>query len=64
MTSPVTKLAEYERETIEAALASCRGQVAGSSGADAKLGLPRQTLESKIKAQRIDKNRFKIRHAG
>jgi formate hydrogenlyase transcriptional activator len=63
-TFPIATLAEYERETIEAALASCRGQVAGSSGAAAKLGLPRQTLESKIKALRIDKNRFKIRHAG
>lgn len=33
MTSPVTKLAEYGRETIETALVSCRGRVAGSSGA-------------------------------
>ncbi len=64
MTSPVTKLTGDEGETIEAALASSRGQVGGSSGAAAKLGLPRQTLESKIKALGIDKNRFKIRHAG
>ncbi len=64
MTSPLTKPAEYERVTIQAALASSRGQVAGSSGAAAKLGLPRQTLESRIKALGIDKNRFKIRHAG
>lgn len=64
MTSTVATFALNERETIQAALASCRGRVAGSSGAAAKLGLPRQTLESKIKALQIDKNRFKIRHAG
>jgi formate hydrogenlyase transcriptional activator len=37
-----------EREMIEAALAESRGRVSGPSGAASKLGIPRQTLESKI----------------
>jgi DNA-binding NtrC family response regulator len=41
--------AEHERALIEAALSECRGRVSGPAGAAAKLGLPRQTLESKIK---------------
>jgi formate hydrogenlyase transcriptional activator len=56
-------LAEHEKDIIEAALADCGGQVAGPTGAAAKLGLPRQTLESKITALGINKHRFKIRHA-
>jgi formate hydrogenlyase transcriptional activator len=51
-------IAEREREMIEAALVQSRGQVSGPTGAAAKLGLPRQTLESKIKNLRIDKQRF------
>ncbi|HSQ50699.1 MAG TPA: sigma 54-interacting transcriptional regulator, partial [Nitrospiraceae bacterium] len=39
-------LAEQEKDIIEAALADCGGQVSGPTGAAAKLGLPRQTLES------------------
>ena len=35
------------------------GQVGGVSGAAAKLRIPRQTLESKIKILRINKFRFK-----
>ena len=31
----------------------------GPSGAAAKLGIPRTTLESKIKSLKINKNRFK-----
>jgi len=57
-------LAEHEKEIIEAALADCAGQVSGATGAAAKLGLPRQTLESKITALGIDKHRFKTRQAG
>jgi formate hydrogenlyase transcriptional activator len=48
-----------EREAIEAALAGARGQVGGPKGAAAKLGIPRQTLESKIKTLGINKFRFK-----
>lgn len=56
-------LAEHEKEIIEAALADCGGQVGGPTGAAAKLGLPRQTLESKITALGIKKNRFKTQQA-
>jgi formate hydrogenlyase transcriptional activator len=44
---------------IEAALAETRGRVSGPSGAAAKLGIPPSTLESKIKALKISKDRFK-----
>jgi transcriptional regulator with GAF, ATPase, and Fis domain len=53
------KLAAQEKEMIEAALRECRGQVFGASGAAAKLGIPRSTLESKITSLKIDKYRFK-----
>jgi formate hydrogenlyase transcriptional activator len=41
--------ARSEREIIEAALAECRGRVAGASGAAAKLGIPppRLTIASR-----------------
>jgi DNA-binding NtrC family response regulator len=48
-----------ERALIEAALRECRGRVSGPSGAAARLGVPGTTLESKIKALKIDKNGFK-----
>jgi PAS domain S-box-containing protein len=57
----VATLAEREKELIESVLSESHGQVAGRSGAAAKLGIPRQTLESKIKALGIDKHRFKSR---
>jgi PAS domain S-box-containing protein len=47
-----------EKETIEATLAETRGRVSGPSGAAARLGLPSSTLESKIKALKINKHRF------
>ena len=50
--------ADREREIIEAALVESRGRVAGPSGAAAKLGIPRSTLETKIKKLGIKKNRF------
>ena len=49
-----------EREIIEAALAESRGRVSGPSGAAVKLGIPRSTLESRIKALKISKARFKF----
>jgi len=52
-------LLAQEREMIEAALQECRGQVFGPSGAAARLGIKRSTLESKIRALNIDKKRFK-----
>ncbi len=57
-------LERQEREIIEAALAESRGRISGSEGAAAKLGLPAQTLESKIKRLRIEKYRFRAPHAG
>ena len=54
-----TSLVEREREMIEAALAECKGRISGPSGAAAKLGIPRQTLDSKIAALQINKHRFK-----
>jgi formate hydrogenlyase transcriptional activator len=44
---------------IEAALKESRGRVFGPSGAAVMLGMPRSTLESKIRSLNVDKNRFK-----
>jgi formate hydrogenlyase transcriptional activator len=49
-----------EREIIEAALAESKGRVYGPSGAAAKLRIPRSTLESRIRALKINKSRFKF----
>ncbi len=53
------KLATQEKEMIEAALAECNGRVSGPRGAAAKLGIPQSTLDSKIKALKINKHRFR-----
>jgi DNA-binding NtrC family response regulator len=50
------KLAAQEKEMIEAALRECGGRVYGPSGAATRLGMPRSTLESKIRSLKIDKN--------
>jgi formate hydrogenlyase transcriptional activator len=42
-------------------LAESHGKIAGPAGAAAKLGIPRQTLESKIKRLSIDVHRFRSR---
>jgi len=55
MPRPVTTLAEGEKELIEAALAASSGRISGPLGAAAKLGIPRQTLESKMKGLHIDR---------
>ena len=47
-----------EKEFIESALAECKGRVSGPSGAAVKLGMPPSTLDSKIRALKIDKRRF------
>jgi len=65
-TSPSTVLerglsrldANSEREIIIAALTASQGRISGPSGATAKLGIPRQTLESKIISLGINKRRF------
>jgi PAS domain S-box-containing protein len=53
-------LEAQEKSMIEAALKETRGRVFGPTGAAAKLGIPRSTLESKIRSLKIDKNRFKF----
>jgi formate hydrogenlyase transcriptional activator len=40
-------------------LVACKGRVSGPSGAAARLAIPRQTLDSRIKALQINKHRFK-----
>jgi formate hydrogenlyase transcriptional activator len=56
---PLKELASEEKAIIEAALRASGGRVFGPTGAAAKLGVPRSTLESKIRSLKIDKNRFK-----
>ena len=48
-----------ERDMIETALKDTGGRVAGPTGAAVKLGMPRSTVESKIRSLKINKNRFK-----
>jgi formate hydrogenlyase transcriptional activator len=55
------KLAAKEKEVIEEALRESQGRVFGRSGAAAKLGIARSTLESKIHSLKINKNRFKAK---
>ena len=54
-------LASHEKALIEDALRATGGQVFGASGAAARLGIPRSTLESRIRALRINKSRFRVR---
>ncbi len=52
------EMISQEKELIEAALAECKGRVSGPAGAAAKLSMPPSTLDSKIRALKIDKHRF------
>jgi formate hydrogenlyase transcriptional activator len=54
-------LASHEKALIEDALRATGGRVFGPSGAAARLGIPRSTLESKIRSLRINKGRFRTR---
>jgi PAS domain S-box-containing protein len=56
---PLRKLPSQEKELIEAALSESGGRVYGPTGAAAKLGIPRSTLENKIRLLKINKNHFK-----
>ena len=58
--SPLNVEPRSEREIIEAALAETRGRVSGPSGAAAKLRIPPSTLETRIKALKINKQQFKF----
>jgi formate hydrogenlyase transcriptional activator len=52
-----------EQARIEAVLKETRGKVAGPDGAAARLGVPASTLESRIRALKIDKYQFRSRPA-
>jgi formate hydrogenlyase transcriptional activator len=54
-----TELAEREKAMIENALRETEGLISGPTGAAAKLGIPRQTLESKIRKLGINRHLFK-----
>jgi formate hydrogenlyase transcriptional activator len=60
----LSMLADREKEMIETALAESQGRIAGPSGAAAKLGIPRQTLDSKIAGLGIDKRQYKAQSVG
>ena len=53
------KVAATEKEIIEEALRESMGRISGPSGAAARLGIARSTLDSKIQTLNINKNRFK-----
>jgi PAS domain S-box-containing protein len=53
------EFAERERQIIESALEASGGRVSGENGAAARLGVPPQTLDSKIASLRIDKRKLK-----
>jgi formate hydrogenlyase transcriptional activator len=50
---------DHEREMIETALREAKGLVSGPTGAATKLGIPRQTLESKIRKLGINRHQFR-----
>src|SRR5205085_2905037 len=52
-------LMNREKEMIEAALEESRGRVFGPLGAAAKLGIPRSTLESRIRSLQINKHLYR-----
>jgi formate hydrogenlyase transcriptional activator len=53
-------IAAHEKAAIEEALRATGGRVFGPAGAAVRLGIPRSTLESKIRSLGISKNRFRI----
>ena len=59
LSSSLTETLEnQEKKIIEAALAESDGKVAGPTGAAARLGIPRSTLDRKILRLNINKHRF------
>ncbi len=56
-----SSLAAHEKASVEDALRASHGRVFGPLGAAARLGIPRSTLESKIRSLKIDKRRFRTR---
>jgi DNA-binding NtrC family response regulator len=58
-----SSVATHEKAIVEDALRATGGRVFGPSGAAARLGIPRSTLESRIRALKINKSRFRARPA-
>jgi formate hydrogenlyase transcriptional activator len=52
-------LLKQEKGMIETALREARGVIGGPTGAAAKLGIPRETLNSKIRKLGIKRNEFR-----
>jgi formate hydrogenlyase transcriptional activator len=60
VTAPIaTGFGSDRKAQIEAVLRETRGRVYGSRGAAARLGLPATTVDSQIRALRINKHQFK-----
>jgi PAS domain S-box-containing protein len=55
-----SSIATHEKAIVEDALRATGGRVFGPSGAAARLGIPRSTLESKIRVLKINKSRFRV----
>ena len=49
-----------EKGRIEAALEESRGRISGARGAAARLGIPRTTLEAKIRRLTINKYKYQV----
>lgn len=59
-TAPETSTTrDHQKAQIEAILRATRGRISGPDGAAARLGVPASTLESRIKALRINKHLFR-----
>jgi PAS domain S-box-containing protein len=54
-------LAAHAKVLIERALRASNGRVSGARGAASRLGIPRSTLETRIRALKINKKRFRPR---
>jgi len=52
-------LAAHEKALVEDALRASGGRVFGPAGAAARLGIPRSTLEARIRTLKINKSRFR-----
>jgi formate hydrogenlyase transcriptional activator len=57
------EFADHERHIIESALEAAGGRVSGENGAAERLGVPPQTLDSKIASLGIDKRKLKATHS-
>jgi len=54
-----TMLPDQHKAQIEAVLRETRGRISGLDGAAARLGVPASTLESRIRALKINKHQFR-----